>query len=391
MKVSSILILCLFSFALSAQNSALVQADSLIALKKYNSAFSLLNKVDPDNSISDLAIKKTEIVLDYFATSINHRMFALTDLEPNQDILDIRGSEGSFEMYPFDPSEVLPALIEEHPNDYNLHAALGKYYHEVHTKYGTNSTMPEAQITDLMHEYCLKAANNDIKDAKVYYIIGYYETLSENYGPSINWFEKSLEVDSTFATCTYNLAVAYYFEKQADKALPYAKKATVLYEEPNLKSDAARLTAVIYKSLDKQEKALEYFIKANSILPNNYYNLNQLLEQQLVLKKFESAEVSTQEFYALDPTNPRICSDLLEIYRLTNQVELLEKFFIAKTEEMAGDEELGNLYFHLGQIKLMQDDTKAAKKYLKTAKKHFLKVFDKDHYVFKVIDDELKK
>ncbi len=391
MRYLLLFILSHFSFSLSAQNSAISEADSLIALKKYETAFSVLDKADPDNSIPEIAIKKNQIALDYFATSLNHRMFALTDLEPHQDIMDVRGSNGSFVMHTFDPSEVLPALIEKHQDHFALYAALGYYYHELYTKYGSYSEKSEAEILDLMYENCLKAANGGFVDANNYYNLGFYLTMQNDYAPAIPWFEKSLAIDSTHITCNYNLAVSYYLSEQPLKALPFAKKATQLYQDPALKSDAARVTALIFKSQEQHHKALEYYILANEIDPGNYYNLNQLLEQQLLMNLEKDAGSTANEFYELAPTNPRICSDLVEIYLSAEKGKLLELFFLTRTKMTSDDEELGNLYFHLGQMNLGLENEKDAKTYFKTAKKHFKKVFESDHYVFTVIDDVLKE
>lgn len=57
----------------------------LINNKKYESAMKLLQCADSNVNRPDYVIAKTELVLNYFVTSIMHQFFALKDLKPNEE------------------------------------------------------------------------------------------------------------------------------------------------------------------------------------------------------------------------------------------------------------------------------------------------------------------
>ena len=86
LTVTAILILS-FGFVFS-QESELKESKKLIEKKQYNSAYLILNELDPENQNPDVVIEKTTILLDYFVTSLMHQMFALKDLEEHEEISD---------------------------------------------------------------------------------------------------------------------------------------------------------------------------------------------------------------------------------------------------------------------------------------------------------------
>lgn len=373
-----------------AQQNIIDKAQGLIDEKKYESAFKLLQENDPGNNNPDIVIKKTEILLDYFVTSIMHQMFALTDLEADENLMDIRGSDGAYSMFSFTPDSIISKLIARYPENYELHKTMGYYYHEVHGKYSGNWLVPDSIIADRFVNYYKTAYENGVYDHWSSYGIGLGYLLQNKAKESIPYFVKSVELRDDYPSSHYNLAYAYMSINDISKAIESAKKALEFYEEPRFKADAARMIAQLYRELDEQNSALTYFRKANIIDPNNYYTLKPLLTIEVALND-DAYQERTKEFLDHAPGNPTIYQNLMEIYWTNKKEEELVTFLENQKNRFNSNlKVLGNLYYHIGVIRYDQEHYKESKKSFLEAQKTFTKIFKDDHGVFNAIDSYLK-
>ncbi|WP_321281898.1 tetratricopeptide repeat protein [Marinifilum fragile] len=382
----------IFNFSLSfAQDNALEKANKLIETKKYESAYQVLNNADPNNEKPEIAIAKTNLFLNYFATSIMHQMFALTDLKPDEDILDIRGKAGNFAMFRFSADSVLINLIKKYPNNYKLKKELGYYYHEVHLKYQGSWLQPDSLLIDQFKRNYLAAYKNGIYDYWSTYGIGYAYLMNKEFKSSIPFFEKSIELRNDYPSSHYNLAYAYLYTDQRDKGIESAKKAMNLYEYPNYKVDAARMIAVMYREIEDYEKAIDFYKQADQIQPLDYYTLRPLLELELSLKKEEYKE-RTNQFFLVAPGNPTIYQDLMNIYWNNQKEDELLAFLTQQHKNYQQDPKVdGNLYFYTAVIQYDKEDFSNAKLNFEKSKEVFKKVFEANHRVFEIIDSYTKE
>ncbi|WP_321516159.1 hypothetical protein [Marinifilum fragile] len=382
----------IFNFSLSfAQDNALEKANKLIETKKYESAYQVLNNADPNNEKPEIAIAKTNLFLNYFATSIMHQMFALTDLKPDEDILDIRGKAGNFAMFRFSADSVLINLIKKYPNNYKLKKELGYYYHEVHLKYQGSWLQPDSLLIDQFKRNYLAAYKNGIYDYWSTYGIGYAYLMNKEFKSSIPFFEKSIELRNDYPSSHYNLAYAYLYTDQRDKGIESAKKAMNLYEYPNYKADAARMIAVMYQEIEDYEKAIVFYKQADQILPHDYYTLRPLLELELSLKKEEYKE-RTNQFLLVAPGNPTIYQDLMNIYWNNQKENELLAFLTQQHKNYQQDPKVdGNLYFYTAVIQYDKEDFSNAKVNFEKSREVFKKVFEANHRVFEIIDSYTKE
>lgn len=394
MKNLIIASLTILTITLSFAQSPIEKADKLIQERKYNSAFKLLQEADENNTDVDITLKKVDIASEYFAISMMHQMFALKDLKEGEDLFEIRKNmdNQSLPMYMLPINEILDSLITKHPKQYKLHKSLGYYYYDVHLKYGDNWIMDSKEVIEKMYDYSKIAAENNEADFMTHYCLGYYHTLNENYDKAIPHFLNSIKANPLYPTSHYNLSICYMYNKQIENGIPHAIKSIELYKDEQLKSDAARVTGVLYKEINDYKNALKYFKQSDEILPDSYYTINQLLEVQLHLNLIEDSKVTATNFFKLTPTNPRICSDLVDIYSLTKKEKELIDFFNTKIEEHSSEKEiLGNIYFHLGQYYYSIEAIDKAKGNFEKAKTSFESVLEKDHYVFEVINKTLEE
>lgn len=392
MKTSILLVLSLLTLNLLGQIEAptIEAANELIENKKYESAYTLLEKLDPENKKPEVAILKTEILMDYFVTSMMHQMFALKDLEEHEDIEDYRGQNGSFSMHMFAVDSILGGLIKQHPNNCNLHKTLGYFYYNAYLKYGKNWIIPEQEIVSKIKSNYTKLTSLSCDDYMSNYALGYIYLLEEKNKKSIPYFLKSIDLKDDYASCHYNLAYAYLFMDKREKALIYAKNALERYEDRQYKSDAARMVGQIYTELENEKEAITYYEKANQIDPNNYYNLKALLKVY-VSNDHEFTNTITLKLYNLAPENPSIYDALDECYSLSSKEKELISFLQSQLLNAGNSKTVeGNLNFYLARMHVTSDKM-TAKKYFLESKKAFEEVFKKDHSVFFIIEEGLKE
>ncbi len=391
--LSILLILFVISTGLS-QNKTIKKADKLIAKKQYASAYALLEAKDPANLKPAIVLKKADMAMDYFVTTIMHQTFAFKDLEEGEDLMDARiNNEGqTFTLYLLPIQEILDTLIKQYPKNYALHKTLGKFYYEVYLKYGENWIMTSEELLKKMYDYSKEAADNGEGDFLTYYNIGFYLTGMERYSEAIAAYKNSIARDTAYPTSQYNLAICYLYVDSARKGISYAEKAIKLYKSPALKADAARVTGVLYKTTGDLENALKYLKLSDKTQAGNYYTLAQLLDVQLELKLNKDASVSAAQFFELDPANPAMMGELMNVYVQHNSDSLLFPILNQKIEDHKGEYEiLGNIYFHLARYYIAQNDINAARRLLYASRKNFEKVLEDDTPVFQVIDDFLAR
>nr|WP_319999717.1 tetratricopeptide repeat protein [uncultured Draconibacterium sp.] len=384
LKLTVILIFCItVSFA---QKGVIDEANKLIELKKYESAYKLLDNADPNNEKPEIAIAKTKLVLNYYVTSEMHQIFALKDLTPNEKLSAIRGDEGNYSRYKFSPNTILLDLIEKHPNNYELQKELGNFYHEIHLNYENNWLIPDSVLVNKFKNYYLNAYEKGVFDSWSAYGIGYAYLINLDYQSAIPFLKKSIELNSKDPYSNYNLAYAYLYTDQTEKGIESAKKALDLYDDPDDKANVARMIAVMYLEQEDSVNAIEYYKKADAIQPNNYSTVKALLELEMDLN-MEAYKQRTKQFFLLAPEAPTIYQDLMRFYWTANKPDELIRFLSEQTNNYSTDYTVsGNLKFYTALIQHDKKDFKNAKLNFRLAKEAYEKVFDADHQVFKVIE-----
>ena len=391
MKKITTLLLTLLAFAgySQTQTDVLSAAQKLIDAKKYESAYVLLDNEDPNNEKPDVVLMKEDIVLNYFVSSMMHQVFALKDLKKNEDVMDYRGKTGTFSMFPFRADSVLIKLIAAYPDNCKLYRGLAFYYNEVLNKYGGYWLMDEEELTQKIIDNGKKAIDGGCGDYNTFHNMGVALLTQEETAQSIPYLKKATELEPKRADAHYNLAYAYLFTDQLDNAFPQAKTSYDLYKDKDLKGDAARMTGQILMEKGDYRNALKYFETADKLIPDDYYNLSPLLRLYLVTGN-QKAPSTAKKLFELAPENPTIYQAMIEAYRFADREPELVRFYKAQLPKYVNNDKVfGNLHFYLGPL-AMEHDKAAAKEYFLKAKEIFGHVYDKEHYVFGVIDDALE-
>ena len=75
-----------------SERATLKKAEGLVAQRQYASAFAMLEALDPANDRPAVLAMKADIVLHYFAQSMNHMVFSLVDLKKGESLDSVRRS-----------------------------------------------------------------------------------------------------------------------------------------------------------------------------------------------------------------------------------------------------------------------------------------------------------
>ena len=116
--------------AAQAQNerTTLKKAEGLVAQRQYASAFAMLDALDPANDRPAVLAMKADIVLHYFAQSMNHMVFSLVDLKKGESLDSVRINFEMGDAFAFDVDSLSRRLLAAHPGDQSLLATHAAYH-----------------------------------------------------------------------------------------------------------------------------------------------------------------------------------------------------------------------------------------------------------------------
>ena len=151
------------------------------------------------------------------------------------------------------------------------------------------------------------------------------------------------------------------------------------------KEDRAKIRMKIsqwYEEMHDVNNAIKVLEELVLEFPTHYSGSKKLLELKFQTKKKELVKKELIRFYNLDPKNPTIYDDLLEIFE--TKYPLLVEFFKNGIRKSKDEHILGNLYLYLAQI---TKDKKAQEKYLSKAREYLETVLGENHNIFQNIDE----
>lgn len=336
-----------FMIAGSGSSDPLEEVDSLIEARQYETAFNKLDSLDSENSDPTIVVKKVDLALKYFVKSINHLMFAFTDLGPDDDLDALRDGTGNFTLRFMTPDSILIGLIESHPNDGRLYRALGDYYYEAYSKYGSLMDLDAGGLLAKMTTNYLRADSLGAMTDESLGHLGVAYLTQDRLDDAKVYLEKAIAVNPEYPDAHYNLAYIYFQRRMSEKALPHAEKAYQLYDDPTLKSEAARLTAVCRMDMSDYENAIPILLDAERLAPEDYHNIRNLIWAYLHTGDTEALDSATRKLFSMDPGNPMTIQMILsDYYEAEHQQDIPGVLSKLKAEYQQSPDALGNIFFH---------------------------------------------
>lgn len=380
-----VLLICLICFTVHGWSQDWkFRSDSLVKRQQYLSAYELLDTIS-DEEI-EVTISKVNLALDYYYSSQYHREFGFINLRKGEELEELRQNniENACKFnLPIDT--ILIQLQKENPKDYRITYLLGKYYYTVFLLFGERWGSASEWLLDRSNQLCLDAYVNGVYDYYSLYILGYYNTLMENYHEARHWFNRSLQLKNEPLT-NYNLAVCCLFDGMFYEGVGPAKESYYGFVDSLKKSDASRVTGILYAKTDEKDSALIYFQEADKLSPNFKPNQLYLLKTYIDLGQVDEVNKLGVDVLTKNAKDPDLAQEFLDMFEQTNNNLLLQNIFDDVLLQVSDDEAMGNILFHYAKLEYSLGKPNKCKRRLKQAQKHFEIVFDEGHQVFQSIE-----
>jgi tetratricopeptide (TPR) repeat protein len=142
-----------------------------------------------------------------------------------------------------------------------------------------------------------------------------------------------------------------------------------------------------YKEMDDNKNAFQNYVKGIDCFPNHYTPLKKMIGEALSQSLIEQAKKYSIQLFNMEPKNPTVPNDLIDLYFENKEENELVKILIHLTTQFSDKDILGNLNFHIGLTYLNMDREEDANKHIVESKGLFEEVYTKDHQVFKAIKE----
>ena len=335
------------------QDSYEEQYDRLVSAKKYLSAYNLLEKADPKNNDEKIILLKTDLCTNYFAKSLDHKLFALVDLKEGESLQKIRSEANATSIVNFSPEEELLRRIEKNEANKNLHHKLGVFYYEKLLYFAFSMDAADQQkYKDLSSKYLQIAHDSNVSDWYSYFILGYLALEKRQISEANVLLLRSIEMKPSEGINNYNYAYSCMLLEKYDLALKHAEIARQNYREVTFKTDAC------------------YFA----------------FRMTLVLKKREESMRYAKMYFVMDPENPQIIRNIVQDYLIAPYAQDVLVFIDAMQKEFPKNQLVqANTRLYRGLYYIEKSETGKARDDVARAKEIYVKMYKPDHVVLQFI------
>lgn len=315
-------------------------------------------------------------LIDCYTDTIDHQIFILSNLEPDQDLYEYRDNFSQKGEHIFwDPVEVADTYVADCCDGVMpdiLKMALGCYFESVAYVFGDEWTIPLENVYELSAEYFTESiAAGAYNDYSLYTSVDSY--LSAGYFSNAIAILHCLEqLEPELSYHYYREALAYEYSGDYQKALPAAARAALLSTIPEDLSAAVHLFADAFMYEGRQvENALNAIEAAKPIVLPVYYDDLSFQNLEILLyaaingcegRDYEVCILSelTGAFSAY-PEDSNYLWSLTDYFYTYYQIPLGIAWITSVLPEWENEPlSAGNLNFELGQLYIQTDDYQKA-------------------------------
>ena len=366
--------LLLTALGLSAQapQSALQQAEQMVAQRQYESAFYLLDQADPTNDNPAILQKKTDIVFSFFAQSIMHQVFSLKDLAEGENLDDVRVTFEEGNVFAFDVDSLTKRLLANDPDNCILLRCHRRYHEALLLDYGTDiwgASTSDSLCLDLLQQACASPCNDAESCYEMALFLGGLDQDSDAPNPEIiENYQRAISLCDTHWNALFNLGVMEYQQRDFRPAAAHMDRAYRGYRDSTFKSDAARALGILYgDELDMPDSAIYYFdqaLRLDSFSTVNYVNYLSFLVNSN--RRAQASRLLPQAWQqCIEGNNPfEDTRYVVGPYLESDYREDIVGFLEGKTHADQPNFEKGLAHFILGQI---TEDVVAANSHIQKA------------------------
>lgn len=234
--------------------AVLRQATSLMQNRQYESAWKLLNGFDPQHRRPAVALKQTELALNYHLRTRELEGFGFIDVKPLEQLDSLRARYTRAAIrYPFAVEQVLKNLLRRYPTNYRLHRALADYYYQTEQCECAEAEKSPTQLYSLMARHYTIAHQHGLGDYSSYLNLAYARQSQRRFAESVPLFQRAIALRPNYAPAHFQLAASYTALNQLPLALKAARTAERLADDPTAKSDATFLAENLEKKMAKKK------------------------------------------------------------------------------------------------------------------------------------------
>ncbi len=371
MKKLIILLLAAGLLSLSCVDTQkiLKQADSLLAQKKYKSAYDFLDKADPQNKYPDLVILKIKILIDGGQYTHETKTISLVDYLPGQNAYDIQWDKIKDVPYTIRPEEILSKQIEKHSENGELYQVLGEYYAWLaRYDYVYDNNAMQAHFK-MAVEKLTAAQSRQPLDGDGLYALGMAYSMTQELLKSIDCFNQAVTLGNKKPEVYFSLAGSQSAAGEDVQAIENGKKAFELYPDNHDKEAAALNIATCYESLRDYDNAEKFLISARQTLPQSDALTSWLLYAYVQDGKVKDAEALFEDEIVKNPLSLGNLQNLMSGFgEYPNRNDFLPFLKHLRKKYAKKNDVLAGLYFCEGFCDLMDKKLKAGNAAMKKSK-----------------------
>ncbi|MCF6240272.1 MAG: tetratricopeptide repeat protein [Bacteroidales bacterium] len=181
--------------------------------------------------------------------------------------------------------------------------------------YYTTDKSDKKQSTDLFYKIkCLITGEVDTTDANSLQDEAFRLFATEEYSEAIEYFQKTIETDSTRFYLNYDIAKSYLAMEDTNQAIKTLLSSR--YQDKN-NNEALILLAEIYLNKKDTAKAVKYLTESNEIY-ESYIALNYLSQIYLNKKDYRQAKIYIDKALAIFPDDVSLLENKRQIFLAMN-------------------------------------------------------------------------
>lgn len=358
------LILFLFSFAAFTSNASSFhhkEIDRLLEIKNYLNAAEYIAD-NPDLMNDDEYFRRyVNVLVNYYAITIQFNMFGLRDLEAQEEIDQIRGNPGQYSMIGVNLEEQLFERYKQNPESAYLNLAIGEYLSRGEV---CGCSQPSLFVGEFGgdYQYFDRAYIQGLSDEWSVFRIGLHHHSKGELNKAIQFYHDALPDSANNPSVTYNLAVALYQNHQDKDAKTYALQALGIYEDKDLDSDTYHFYGMLLFNEGSYAEAEKHLIKALKLKqwhPQAFETLLSLYRKRNFHNKYRELIL---DYISLDYGNTFMFNQYV-VYLENFEIIEEDRAVISELEkrDYSSDKETGAVYFNIGRVYDLDRDKVAAR------------------------------
>lgn len=289
-----------------AETTVLKQADALLAWRKYEAAFQLLQVFDPWHRQPAVALKAADIALRYHTQQQNFRAFDFKDLTLTESLDSLRRRAPDSVRYQFPVGQVLDSLHRRFPENYKVEKALADYYFELQQCACSEEEYSEDELFQRMVGHYRVAHGHGYGDYLSYYALGYALMRLGDFPASATAYERSIALRKDYPLAHFQLAYDYLELKRLPDARDQARLAVAQFRQPQLRADAEFLLAELEHRLATPAAVVALPAASPGVVPDSAVQAVTSLRPSSVQLVVPELRFQPDSVAALEPRFPQL-------------------------------------------------------------------------------------